>query len=170
MMVNTICGCLSMVQAILHNNVASATITSNLFILICCLFGGLIVNTTATPQALVWVRSISYFYYSFQGLLANEVYGMDLRFNPGGGPGGIKVKGETFMEVVGLKANLHHDLQMLGWLTFSAICLTAFALVLFVPENLVRGKLLRCSCKRWTRCLFSRRSRRRQARPPQSKF
>ena len=138
-LVNCICGCFSMILAIIHSNVAAATITSNLFILISCLFGGLVVNTAATPKFLAWMRSISYFYYSFQGLLANEVNGMDLRFNPGGGSGGIKVKGETYMEVLGLKPNLSHDLEMLTWLTFSVILLTALTLFLFVPVNSIRN-------------------------------
>jgi hypothetical protein len=138
MQVNCICGCFSMILAIIHSNTAAATITSNLFILISCLFGGLVVNTGATPTFLAWVRSISYFYYSFQGLLANEVNGMDLRFNPGGGSGGTKVKGETYMEVLGLKPNLDHDVEMLTWINVSVIGLTAATLYLFVPVNSLR--------------------------------
>ena len=65
-LVNCICGCFSMILAIIHSNVAAATIKSNLFILISCLFGGLVVYTAATPTFLAWMRSISYFYYSFQ--------------------------------------------------------------------------------------------------------
>ena len=138
-LVNCICGCFSMILAIIHSNVAAATITSNLFILISCLFGGLVVNTAATPTFLAWMRSISYFYYSFQGLLANEVNGMDLRFNPGGGSGGIKVKGETYMEVLGLKPNLMHDVEMLTWLCGCVILLTALTLYLFVPVNSIHN-------------------------------
>ena len=138
-LVNCICGCFSMILAIIHSNVAAATITSNLFILISCLFGGLVVNTAATPTFLAWMRSISYFYYSFQGLLANEVNGMDLRFNPGGGSGGIKVKGETYMEVLGLKPNLMHDVEMLTWMCGCVILFTALTLYLFVPVNSIHN-------------------------------
>ena len=61
----------------------------------------LTIFTSSKLCIIKWTIDISYFYYSFQGLLANEVNGMDLRFNPGGGSGGIKVKGETYMEVLG---------------------------------------------------------------------
>jgi hypothetical protein len=75
---------MTMMLSITSNSVGTATLTSNLIILLSALFGGLILNVKTTPESVAWVRSLDYFYYAFEALMANELVGMKLAFDPGG--------------------------------------------------------------------------------------
>ena len=142
---NIVCGMMTMMLSILHDSAGPATLTSNLIILLSALFGGLVMNIKNTPDSVAWVRSLSYFYYGFEALLANELVGMTLAFDPGGLEG-VEVKGELFLEAINLRSNaIDEDMSMLVLLAFGYGAVAFLALTCCVPERLTCNRIVhRC--------------------------
>jgi hypothetical protein len=137
---------MTMMLSITSNSVGTATLTSNLIILLSALFGGLILNVKTTPESVAWVRSLDYFYYAFEALMANELVGMKLAFDPGGIEG-IEVKGELFLEALNLRSDaVGEDVFFLFLLVVGYGTMAFLALTCCIPDACTGGRSMR-RCK-----------------------
>eukprot|EP00878_Enallax_costatus_P007470 GHUV01007823.1.p1 GENE.GHUV01007823.1~~GHUV01007823.1.p1 ORF type:complete len:559 (+),score=173.47 GHUV01007823.1:992-2668(+) len=100
----------------------------NLVLLLGVLFGGFLANKGSIPVWLRWISYLSIFRYSWEALVINELSGIDLFLSAPGVSLSLPVKGEVFLEIIGV----HTDLFLVNIAVLVAIYVAACAFVIFV--------------------------------------
>ncbi|KAG1672458.1 hypothetical protein FOA52_013244 [Chlamydomonas sp. UWO 241] len=83
----------------------AATLLMNLILLVWVLVGGYLVNPTAIPAALRWLRYATPLFFAFEGMLGNELRGSFFTLKVAGYPAISSIPGETYMGAFGLQSS-----------------------------------------------------------------
>ena len=161
-------GALSMAVTVGFGTAGRASLVMNIVLLMSLLFSGFLVNCASITPALRWISNLSVFFYSFSALVSNELSGISLTFtaptgggagggislpgglgNSGGGgatkPGGggaisVDIKGDTFLQALGLDSSkLVFNVAMLDCAFFSFVLAGIGLLYWTMPGALVVG-------------------------------
>jgi len=81
---NCTSGALCMLVSVVSSNVSSANLTATFLILVNSLFAGVFLNPSSIPRFLSWAKYTSYWSFTFESLLSNEIHNRILYFNPKG--------------------------------------------------------------------------------------
>ncbi|KAF8061171.1 ABCG2 [Scenedesmus sp. PABB004] len=78
----------------------------NLVLLLGVLFGGFLANKASIPAWLRWASWLSVFRYAWEALAINELSGLDLFLSAPGVSLSLPVRGEVFLQIIGVDAAL----------------------------------------------------------------
>merc|ERR1711871_1623155 len=128
--------CVLMVSSIPRIGVGNANLILTVLFLVCLLFGGFLLNTTAMSASLSWLQHISMFKFAFEIIMTNELTGITLQFNPPGLPS-VPVVGDVFLQSLGLHfQNIGRDFFLLALLS-TFLLVVACLLLSFQSRGLV---------------------------------
>lgn len=121
-------------------SVAAANIVSIVLILGSAVFGGFLMNRTAMPEWISWVRWLSLYNYSFEVLAVNDLWGFQVLLDPIGFKEAhippINVKGQFILNSLGLSNTwFYFDIAMLSLWALGLLGLSAALLIFFVREK-----------------------------------
>ena len=152
-------GALSMAVTVGFGTAGRASLVMNLVLLLSLLFAGFLVNVSSITPTLRWVASLSVFRYAFEAMTTSEMSGIELTFaaptgpgsqpitvqglpgaGAGGGGGGLSVdlKGDTFLQAIGLDSRkLLVDVIAIDLYWAAALLLGVSLLYYTMPRALV---------------------------------
>ncbi|WIA44169.1 hypothetical protein OEZ86_010500 [Tetradesmus obliquus] len=111
------------------NTPGKTLLAMNLVLLLGVLFGGFLANKGSIPVWLRWVSWLSVFRYSWEALVINELQGLDLFLSAPGVSLSLPVKGEVFLQIIGVQTGLFVvDIAVLAAI-YAACCVFVLAVV-----------------------------------------
>eukprot|EP00879_Flechtneria_rotunda_P000702 GHRR01000820.1.p1 GENE.GHRR01000820.1~~GHRR01000820.1.p1 ORF type:complete len:943 (+),score=354.31 GHRR01000820.1:2184-5012(+) len=121
-------GALALAFASALDSPGKTILVMNLVLLLGVLFGGFLANKASIPVWLRWISWLSVFRYAWEALVINELAGLDLFLSAPGVALSLPVRGEVFLEIIGVQWRLY----MVDVVVLVAMYLACCVFVLFV--------------------------------------